>query len=57
MRDRGCEGTLINLWHGPVYGLKVWRQKLTGIPITDPLVEGKNGEGPPLPIRIENGNR
>ena len=54
MRDRGCEGTLINLWHGPVYGLKVWRQKLTGIPITDPLVEGKNGEGPPLPIRFEN---
>ena len=54
MPDRGCEGTLINLWHGPVYGLKVWRQKLTGIPITDPLVEGKNGEGPPLPIRFEN---
>jgi hypothetical protein len=32
----------------------VWRQKLIGIPITDPLVEGKNGEGPPLPIRFEN---
>ncbi|MFN6375346.1 MAG: hypothetical protein ACK4YD_09275 [Chitinophagia bacterium] len=53
MPDRGCEGTLINLWHGPIYGLKVWRNKLTGIPLTDPLDNGKDGEGPPLPIRFE----
>lgn len=53
MPDRGCEGTLINLWHGPIYGLKVWRYKLTGIPLTDPLDNGKDGEGPPLPIRFE----
>ena len=54
MPDRGSEGTLINLWHGPIYGLKVWRNKLTGIPLSEPLGEGKDGEGPPLPIRFGN---
>ena len=30
MPDRGCEGTLINFWHAPIYGLKVIRNKYAG---------------------------
>ncbi len=50
MPDRGSEGTLINLWHGPIYGLKVLREKILGIPVSSPISSGINGEGPPLPI-------
>ena len=50
--DRGSEGTLINLWHGPVYGLKVLRERYTGIPVDAPLSAGQPSEGPPLPILI-----
>lgn len=53
MPDRGCEGTLINLWHGPIYGLKVLREKILGISISSPIGSGVSGEGPPLPILIE----
>ena len=48
--DRGCEGTLINLWHGPVYGLKVLRQRLAGVPMDMPPQRGEDKDGPPLPI-------
>ncbi|NDC77080.1 MAG: hypothetical protein EBZ67_04290 [Chitinophagia bacterium] len=48
--DRGCEGTLINLWHGPVYGLKVLRQRLAAVPMDMPPQRGEGKDGPPLPI-------
>jgi len=48
--DRGCEGTLINLWHGPVYGLKVLRQRLAGVPMDVPPQRAEGKDGPPLPI-------
>jgi len=50
MPDRGCEGTLINLWHGPVYGLKVLRQRMAGVPMDMPPQRGEGKDGPPLPI-------
>jgi hypothetical protein len=50
MPDRGSEGTLINLWHGPMYGLKVLRQKIGGIPMDAPFKEEKSTDAPPLPI-------
>lgn len=50
MPDRGCEGTLINLWHGPVYGLKVLRQRMAGVPMDVPPQRGEGKDGPPLPI-------
>lgn len=56
MPDRGAEGTLINLWHGPIFGLKVLREKITGIPVNQPFSPEKPGEGPPLPILIKNKN-
>jgi len=50
MPDRGCEGTLINFWHAPIYGLKVIRNKYAGIPIdADPVIENRK-DAPPLPI-------
>jgi hypothetical protein len=50
MPDRGCEGTLINFWHAPIYGLKVIRYKYAGIPIdADPVIENRK-DAPPLPI-------
>lgn len=51
--DRGSEGTLINLWHGPIYGLKVLRQRYTSIPVDAPLGAGQPAEGPPLPIKMQ----
>jgi hypothetical protein len=54
MPDRGTEGTLINLWHGPIYGLKVLRERITGIPVNQPFSPEKQGEGPPLPILLKN---
>ena len=50
MPDRGCEGTLINFWHAPIYGLKVIRYKYAGIPIdADPVIDNRK-DAPPLPI-------
>jgi hypothetical protein len=56
MPDRGCEGTLINLWHGPVYGLKVLRQRMAGVPMDVPPQRGEGKDGPPLPI-VTKGER
>jgi len=50
MPDRGCEGTLINIWHAPIYGLKVIRNKYAGIPLdADPIIDNRK-DAPPLPI-------
>jgi hypothetical protein len=51
MPDRGCEGTLINLWHGPIYGLRLLRERIAGVPMDTPLMQGAF-DGPPLPIRM-----
>ena len=50
MPDRGTEGTLINLWHGPMYGLKVLRKTIGNIPMDAPIKEEKSSDAPPLPI-------
>jgi hypothetical protein len=52
MPDRGCEGTLINIWHGPMYGLKLFRERITGVPMDAPLMQGAF-DGPPLPILMK----
>jgi hypothetical protein len=52
MPDRGCEGTLINLWHGPMYGVKVLRERIAGIPLDMPPKESASTDAPPLPILI-----
>ena len=54
MPDRGCEGTLINLWHGPVYGVKVLRARIAGIPLDVPAQQTTATDAPPLPILVEN---
>ena len=54
MPDRGCEGTLINLWHGPVYGVKVLRARVAGIPLDVPAQQTTATDAPPLPILLEN---
>jgi hypothetical protein len=50
MPDRGCEGTLINIWYAPVYGLKVLRSKYGNVPLNTPPVNEFSGDAPPLPI-------
>jgi len=55
MPDRGTEGTLINLWHGPMYGLKILRQKIGGTPMDAPFKEEKSSDAPPLPILFNTG--
>ncbi|MEY3577824.1 MAG: hypothetical protein RL394_1409, partial [Bacteroidota bacterium] len=55
MPDRGTEGTLINLWHGPMYALKVLRKTIGNIPMDAPIKEEKSSDAPPLPILIKKG--
>ncbi|MEI6585890.1 MAG: hypothetical protein WCL56_07380 [Sediminibacterium sp.] len=54
MPDRGSEGTLINMWHAPIYGLKVLRNKYGAIPLDVLPVLDKEIDAPPLPIFIKN---
>lgn len=53
MPDRGCEGTLINLWHGPMYGVKVLRERIAGIPMDVPAQKTTATDAPPLPILMD----
>lgn len=53
MPDRGCEGTLINLWHGPMYGVKVLRERIAGIPMDVPAQKTSATDAPPLPILMD----
>lgn len=50
MPDRGTEGTLISLWHGPVYGLKVLRKNIAGAEMDAPVKTAKSTDAPPLLI-------
>ncbi len=51
--DRGSEGTLINMWHAPIYGLKFIRNKLAHIPMESEPVSEQSSDEPPLPIFYE----
>ncbi|ANE49727.1 hypothetical protein [Flavisolibacter tropicus] len=55
MPDRGCEGTLINLYLSPVQGIKISRQKKTGVPLDEPLKPGTHFDAPAPPI-FKEGN-
>lgn len=55
MPDRGCEGTLINMYLSPVRAVKISRQKMTGIPMDEPFSTNKHFDVPPAPI-FEGGN-
>ncbi|UKJ07949.1 hypothetical protein [Solitalea lacus] len=50
MPDRGCEGTLINLYLAPVKAIKVSRQKKTGVPLDEPLIPTLHFDAPAAPI-------
>ena len=50
MPDRGCEGTLINMYYAPIYGLKVLRNKFGNIPIDAESIIENSKDAPPLPI-------
>jgi hypothetical protein len=41
MSDRGTEGTLISLWHGLVYGLKVLRKNIGVVEMDAPVKNTK----------------
>lgn len=47
--DRGCEGTLVSVWNAPIRGLKIYREKLGGIPVDGPSSLDAV-DAPPLPI-------
>ena len=47
--DRGCEGTLVSVWNAPIRGLKIYREKLGGVPMDGPSSLDAV-DAPPLPI-------
>ncbi|TWF45726.1 hypothetical protein FHW36_1011657 [Chitinophaga polysaccharea] len=50
MPDRGCEGTLINMYLSPVRAVKISRQKKTGVPLDEPLKPASHYDAPAPPI-------
>lgn len=48
--DRGSEGTIVSVWNSPIYGLKLLREKLAGIPLDELPHSEKPIDAPPLPI-------
>lgn len=49
MPDRGCEGTLVSVWNAPMRGLKIYRERLGGVPMDGPSSMDAV-DAPPLPI-------
>lgn len=47
--DRGCEGTLVSVWNAPIRGLKIYRERLGGVPMDGPS-SLEAVDAPPLPI-------
>lgn len=47
--DRGCEGTLVSIWNAPIRGLKIYREKLGGVPMDGPS-SLEAVDAPPLPF-------
>lgn len=50
MPDRGSLGTVVSVWFAPVHGLKVLRNRLTGIPLERQAPVAESADEPPLPI-------
>ncbi len=48
--DRGCAGNLVSLWHGPVKGIRIYREKYGGIPFEEEVPPGTAIDQPPLPV-------
>lgn len=54
MPDRGCEGTLASSWSAPIRGLKIYREKLGGVPMSVIPNADDEVDAPPLPIFYED---
>lgn len=50
MPDRGCEGTLINMYLSPIRAVKISRLKNAGIPLNEPIAASKHFDAPAAPI-------
>ena len=50
MPDRGCKGTLVNVWNAPIRGLKEQRADFCGIPMNTLPASSEPIDAPPLPI-------
>jgi hypothetical protein len=50
MPDRGCEGTIVNIYHSPMQGVKVSRKNKTGIGFDEPIVAKAHFDAPAAPI-------
>ena len=50
MPDRGCEGTLISIYHSPVKGLKILRERNGGVKMAEKVSTESPVDAPPLPI-------
>lgn len=48
--DRGSEGVMVSVWNAPMYGLKLIREKLAGVPLEDSWHNDAPVDSPPLPI-------
>lgn len=48
--DRGSEGVIVSVWNSPMYGLKLIRQNLGGVPLEDSWHNDNPVDSPPLPI-------
>ncbi len=56
MPDRGCLGTIVSIWNGPVYGMMTLNHKLTGAPLDAPANNEIPLDTPPLPTFINEIN-
>lgn len=48
--DRGSEGVMVSVWNAPMYGLKLIRERLAGVPLEDSWHNEAPVDSPPLPI-------
>lgn len=48
--DRGSEGVIVSIWNAPMYGLKLIREKVGGVPFKENWHNERPIDSPPLPI-------
>ena len=53
MPDRGCLGTIVSIWNGPVFGMMTQNHKLTGAPLDAPVNNEISLDTPPLPTFVK----
>ena len=53
MPDRGCLGTIVSIWNGPVYGMMLLNHNLGGAPLDAPVSTDIPLDTPPLPTFIK----